>query len=213
MTYAPLAAAYDAVAARYAECIPGRYHETPLHHAMIPAFAAMVLAGGGGPVADAGCGPGHVTAHLSALGVDAFGVDVSPEMVARARADHPGLRFEVGLMGALDVPAAALAGVVANHSIIHTPPELLPETFAEFGRVLASGGLLLLGFPGYEGPEGLAEPFDHMAYPAHRYALDGVAGLLLEAGFAEVARLVVAPGEDARRGFPTAYLLARRTTG
>jgi hypothetical protein len=29
-------------------------------------------------VADVGCGPGHVTAHLRGLGVDAFGIDLSP---------------------------------------------------------------------------------------------------------------------------------------
>ncbi|MEV4176951.1 class I SAM-dependent methyltransferase [Nonomuraea sp. NPDC049709] len=101
MIEASLTAAYDAVAARYAESIPGRYHGNPLHHAMTSAFAALVA--GGGPVADVGCGPGHVTAHLHSLGVSAFGVDLSPEMVALARAAHPDLRFEVGRMESLDV--------------------------------------------------------------------------------------------------------------
>jgi trans-aconitate methyltransferase len=38
-----------------------------------------------GPVADVGCGPGNVTAHLHTLGLTAFGVDLSPEMVGLAR--------------------------------------------------------------------------------------------------------------------------------
>ncbi|MGW2376537.1 hypothetical protein [Kitasatospora sp. NPDC001683] len=35
-------------------------------------FADLVLATGGGPVADVGCGPGHVTAHLHELSLDAW---------------------------------------------------------------------------------------------------------------------------------------------
>ncbi len=54
--------------------------------------------------ADIGCGAGQVTAHLHKLGVDAL----SPGMIATARRDHPGLRFEVGSMTELDLPAAEL---------------------------------------------------------------------------------------------------------
>jgi predicted TPR repeat methyltransferase len=36
-----------------------------------------------------GCGPGHVGAHLRELGLDGFGVDLSPGMVAEARDRHP----------------------------------------------------------------------------------------------------------------------------
>ena len=52
-----------------------------------------VLGAGGGPVADVGCGPGYVTHHLHDAGVDAFGIDLSPEMVALARR-HAGIGAE-----------------------------------------------------------------------------------------------------------------------
>ncbi|SHF65589.1 class I SAM-dependent DNA methyltransferase [Streptoalloteichus hindustanus] len=203
-------AAYDAVAPRYAEKIPERYHANPFNHAMVPVFAELIQAHGGGLVLDVGCGPGHVTAHLHALGVTAFGVDLSPEMIGLARSLHPELRFEVGVMDALKVEDAALAGVLANHSIIHTPPERLSETFAEFHRVLAPGGCLLLGFPAYDDASRLAEPFDHVVSLAYRYSPDRVAELLLGTGFTEVARLVISPNEDPKRGFPQAHLLVRR---
>ncbi|GAA3162931.1 class I SAM-dependent methyltransferase [Planomonospora alba] len=210
----PLAAtraAYDATAAHYAETAPGRFHASPLMHAMVSAFAGLVRAGGNGPVADVGCGPGHVTAHLRSLGVAAFGVDLSPEMVALARAAHPELRFTVGAMESLAAEDASLAGVLANYSIIHTPPERLPAVFAEFGRVLAPGGHLLLGFQACDGSGGPAEAFDHPACPAYRYAPDLLAGLLDAAGMTEAARLVIAPDEESGRRLPHAFLLARRT--
>ncbi|GAB1821403.1 class I SAM-dependent methyltransferase [Herbidospora sp. RD11066] len=200
--------AYNAAASNYARDIPDRYHSTPLSHAMIPLFAELIPSGG--RVADVGCGPGHVTAHLQMLGVDAFGLDLSPEMIALAQALHPALHFETGTMNALPVPDGTLSGVVANYSIIHTRPERLPETFAEFHRVLEPGGHVLLGFQAYDSTE-LAELFDHSVTPAYRYSPDRIAALLLDAGLTEIARLVIAPVEDLKRGFPQAYLLARRT--
>jgi hypothetical protein len=38
----------------------------------------LIHAAGGGPVANVGCGPGRITAHLHELGVDAFGMDLRP---------------------------------------------------------------------------------------------------------------------------------------
>jgi len=203
-------AAYDASATRYAEDIPQFYRSSPLSQAMIPVFAELIRAAGGGLVADVGCGPGHVSAHLSSLGVTVFGVDLSPEMIAIARVTHPELRFEVGQMEDLTADDASLAGVLANYSIIHTPPERLPETLAEFHRVLAPGGYLLLAFQAYDHPGEPAEAFDHAVSLAYRYSPDHVAELLLTAGLTEVARLVIAPAEDPKRGFPQAHLLARR---
>ena len=66
---------YDATAAGYAnevrDILGGRQ---PYLNAALGLFANQVLATGGGPVADVGCGPGHVTAHLHVLGVDPIGI-------------------------------------------------------------------------------------------------------------------------------------------
>jgi hypothetical protein len=75
--------------------------------------------------------------------------------------------------------------------------------------MLVAGGHLLLAFQALDDPGRLSEPFDHRVAPAHRYSPDRVAALAETAGFAEVARLVIAPGEDERRGFPQAHLLFR----
>ncbi|HEX4812014.1 MAG TPA: class I SAM-dependent methyltransferase [Nonomuraea sp.] len=78
-------AAYDTVAADYAELLRDELDAKPLDRVMLAAFAEYARAPGAGEVADLGCGPGRVTAHLHALGVNAFGVDLSPEMIAVAR--------------------------------------------------------------------------------------------------------------------------------
>jgi SAM-dependent methyltransferase len=88
-------ASYDADAAGYAEKVRGLLGGRPYLRASLALFAESVHGAGGGPVADVGCGPGYVTGHLCDAGVDAFGIDLSPEMIAIAARDYPGRRFHV----------------------------------------------------------------------------------------------------------------------
>jgi SAM-dependent methyltransferase len=81
-------AGYDAMAVEYAARFAGEALE-PWDRAMLTAFAEVVS----GPVADVGCGPGTNTAYLGGLGVDVFGIDLSPRTVALTRERFPGLRF------------------------------------------------------------------------------------------------------------------------
>ncbi|MFD0684286.1 class I SAM-dependent methyltransferase [Actinomadura fibrosa] len=197
--------AYDSVAALYAELVGNVESNPPVDRAMLAAFAE--LAGPAGPVADLGCGPGHLTAHLAALGCAAFGVDLSPAMIELARAAHPRLRFDEGSMTALDLADGSVGGVLSWYSTIHTPPEGLPEVLAELHRVLAPGGHLLIGFFGSDEPSVL--PFDHKVTTAYRWPLDRFAALLDDAGFAEAARMSRAP-VDGERPLPHGRILARK---
>ncbi|MGK4581563.1 class I SAM-dependent DNA methyltransferase [Kitasatospora sp. HPMI-4] len=201
-------AAYDAIAAVYAERFRDELERQPLDRAMLSSFAEVMQAAGIGPVADLGCGPGRVTAYLDSLGLDVFGVDLSPSMVELARQEHPGLRFEVGSIAALGQADGALGGVLARYSIIHTPPERVPEVFAEFHRVLAPGGHLLLAVQVSDEPLIPVQEFDHKVSLAYRWSPDRLAELLRAAGLVEVARLLREPNEGER--FQQAYLLARK---
>ncbi|MEU9701646.1 class I SAM-dependent methyltransferase [Streptomyces sp. NPDC047981] len=201
--------AYDAAASTYARLFSDSLRDSPLDRAILGVFAEAVREGGDGRVADLGCGPGHVTAHMAELGLNAFGVDASPAMVELARQAHPRLRFDVGSMSALGIADGALGGVLSRWSIIHIPPPELPGILREFRRVLATGGHLLLGFSASEDASHPTQVFDHAVAPAYRWWPDHLAALLREHGFAEVARTVRAPQPTDRRQFQEVHLLAR----
>lgn len=200
-------ASYDTDACGYAEKVRGLLGERSYLRASLDLFAELVRGAGGGPVADIGCGPGYVTRHLNDAGVDAFGIDLSPEFVALARRDHPDLRFEVGTMTDLDLADGSVAGVVAFWSVIHVPDPAMPRVVGQFRRVLRPGGPLLVGFhvgdetrhtsEGYTG-----RPIDVESY--HRPP-STVAGWLRDAGFTIEAELVLRPDEDV----PGAVIFAR----
>lgn len=202
--------AYDAAALTYAELFGDELRDRPLDRAMLGAFAEHVRANGNGPVADLGCGPGHVTAHLDTLGLSAFGVDASTAMIEAARHAHPDLRFDIGSMAALDIADGVLGGVLSRWSVIHTPPKELPGILAEFHRVLAPGGHLLIGFSASEGAAHPTQVFDHAVAPAYRWWPDHLAASLRTAGLAETARMVLEPQPADRRQFRGVYLLARK---
>ncbi|MEU1290432.1 class I SAM-dependent methyltransferase [Kitasatospora sp. NPDC005856] len=182
---------YDTVAADYLRLVVPPEGMDPVSRAMLAAFAELVRESGGGEVADLGCGPGRVTAYLRGLGVSAFGVDVSGGMIALARRAYPGLRFLRGSMADLDLPDGALGGILAWYSVHHTPVEQLPSLFAEFHRVLAPGGHLLLG--GHAGEPQLLRPawsYGHpVSYASHLVPVGRLVELLEGAGFAVTTRL------------------------
>jgi SAM-dependent methyltransferase len=203
-------ASYNAVAAEYADMVSADLDTKPLDRALFTAFTELVLAGGNRLVADIGCGPGRVTVVLNRLGLDAFGVDLSPEMIAPARRTYPGLRFEVGSMLALDLPSASLGGILAYYSIIHIPFERRWDVFTEFHRVLAPGGQLMLSFQVGDDRGHRAEAFGKtVCLDWYRQQPDEVAELLGRAGFEVWATIRRQP--DATEKTPQASILACKT--
>lgn len=204
-------AGYDAVAADYAEWVSDDLSAKPLDRALLAAFAELVRTDGPGPVGDLGCGPGRITAHLRSLGLNAFGVDLSPAMIAVARRTYPDLRFDEGSITAVAAADDALSGIVAWYSIIHTPPEDLPVVFAEFHRALAPGGHLLLAFQVGDQPRHLAESFGQVvSLDFYRFQPDRIAQLLGDAGLPLFAQLLRDPDETEK--VQQSYLLARKPT-
>lgn len=164
--------AYSRRAHEYAEAL-GRISATaPADRDTIAAWALAC----GGPVVDLGCGPGHWTAYLDALGAKASGVDPSQALIGIARAEHPNVGFAVGT--AADVPPGGAAGVLAWYSLIHVPPERLGEELAAVRRLLRPGGRLLAGF--FAGDA--VAPFDHAVTTAWTWTPEWITERLEEAG-------------------------------
>jgi SAM-dependent methyltransferase len=203
--------AYDAVAVSYADALRDSLATMVWDRTMLAAFAELVTTGGGGPVGDLGCGPGRITGHLASLGLDAFGIDLSPAMVDVARRTHPGVRFDVGSMLGLDLPSASLGGILAYYSIIHLPLERRSELFTEFHRVLAPGGQLMLTFQVGDDRGHRSEAFGKsVSLDWYRLQPDEVAELLRGAGFEVWATVVRQP--DATERVPQGCVLARKAS-
>ncbi|MFF8868645.1 class I SAM-dependent methyltransferase [Streptomyces massasporeus] len=200
---------YDTVAEEYAVQIGDLRPGTALDRGVLHGFAELV--GEGGEVADLGCGPGRVTAYLASQGLSVFGLDLSESMLAIARRENPGLRFEQGAMQDLDLPDGSLDGVVAWYSIIHTPEEHLPALFAGFHRVLRPGGHLLLGFQCGDKHRRYEEAFGHqVSLTFRRGRPERVGALLSGAGFTVRATTVREPDEAQGEPVAQASLVARK---
>ncbi|KJQ54473.1 class I SAM-dependent methyltransferase [Microbacterium sp. SA39] len=159
-----------------------------------------------GRLLDAGCGPGHWTDLLDDGHREASGVDISEAFLDAARSRYPHLTFSNASLRGLPVADASLGGILAWYSLIHTHPADVPAVLAEFARVLAPGGSLLLGvFIGEP-----REPFGHAVTTAYSWSADALEELLTDAGFEAVfrERREREPGEISAR--PHGALIARR---
>jgi SAM-dependent methyltransferase len=200
---------YDTTAEDFATWIAGELATKPLDRALLKTFAELVT----GPVADVGCGTGRITAFLHGLGVEVFGTDLSPGMVAVASRTHPELRFEEGRMDALDVEDGALGGIVAWYSTIHVPDTHLPAVFTEFHRALASGGYLQLAFQAGDRTVHRTRAGGHdVALTFHNRRPEWMAEQLAASGLRVVATVLRDPDRegDYPEAEPQAYVLARR---
>jgi ubiquinone/menaquinone biosynthesis C-methylase UbiE len=171
--------AYGAAAEQYIDLI----RCTPMHAGDL-ALIARHLSIRPGAVLDVGCGPGHLTAHLRSLEVDAVGLDPVPEFIDHARVAYPTGRYGLGSMRQLPVRDRSVAGILAWYSLIHLPPADLDGALVELRRAMAPDAKLVVGF--FEGDEVVA--FEHKVVTAYYWPVDAFAERLRRAGFTEIER-------------------------
>lgn len=198
---------YDVVAEEYATRFRDELAGKPLDRALLACLAEQ--AGDTAPVADLGCGPGHVAAWLAGRGVAAVGIDLSAAMIAVGRRDYPQVEFRQGDLLALPAATGEFGAAVAFYSIIHLEPGDLHRAFTQTRQVLRPGGLFLVSFHAGAEVRHLDEWWDHAVDLTFRFFEPAaIAEAFERAGFRTEMRLerVSYPGEVATR---RAYLLAR----
>jgi 2-polyprenyl-3-methyl-5-hydroxy-6-metoxy-1,4-benzoquinol methylase len=101
-------------------------------------------------VLDIGCGRGEFLELMRIAGVDARGIDLSPESVALCRSKN--LEAEIAdLFAYLSAqPAGALGGIFCAQVVEHLPPERLPEFIKLAARSLDPGGIIAIETPNPE---------------------------------------------------------------
>lgn len=166
---------YAAVADDYASMLGSIEVTAPEDRSAVERWATTVH----GSILDAGCGPGHWTAHLADLGHDVAGLDPVDEFIEIAVRARPDVTYQVGgFVDLLDVPDR-YGGILAWYSLIHLDPDDVHDVLQTFHSALAAGGRLLTGF--FDGVR--LEPFDHAVSLAWRWPANRLQELLEDAGF------------------------------
>jgi SAM-dependent methyltransferase len=112
-------------------------------NAIAPLLKAARLKAGD-KLLDVACGSGALAAAAREQGAQATGIDLTPGMIALAKARHPGIDFREAEVEHLPFPAGAFDVVACNFGIGHFPyPE---RAVAECARVLKAGGGLVLAW-------------------------------------------------------------------
>ena len=203
---------YDRVAERYAAEIAGELTGKPFDRGLLDAVAELA---GGGPVADVGCGPGHVAAYLAGRGARTVGLDLSPGMCAVARA--AGVPAAAADLTALPLRAGSVAGLVCMYTVIHLDRSARAAAYREFARVLSPGGQALIAFhtSDPDHPTGteqhVAEWWGRPVDLTFRYLdADEEVAALAGAGLALLARLDRSPHDGLEHPSHRSYLVVGR---
>jgi SAM-dependent methyltransferase len=149
--------------------LPGTAGEIAHEHWHRYAFARRFVAGR--RVLDVACGEGYGSALLAEAAAHVTGVDIDSQTLAHARsayADRANVDFALGSAASLPIADASADAVVSFETIEHLDAADQPKMLAEFARVLAPDGVLVLSSPNrpeYSERRGYVNPF-------HRHELD-----------------------------------------
>lgn len=105
---------------------------------LVDAFVRLSGLGAAARVVDLGCGSGVFTDVLRRRGYTCAGVDLSPKLIALARAKYPGVEFVEGDVEQLPFGDASFDGVLLSGLVHHLPDP--SRCAAEAFRILRPGG-------------------------------------------------------------------------
>ena len=159
-----IAASYDAIAERWLE--PRLETNGIRQHEQAVRFRA-----GGGRALDVGCGcSGRFTRLLERHGYEVEGLDVSTQMIALARARHPGVTFHQADV-CVWTPPQPYDFITAWDSIWHVPQDRGEGVVRKLCEALTPGGVFLWTTGGTDGP---GEKRDAAMGPPMYYSVPGI---------------------------------------
>ena len=105
----------------------------------------------GSRILDAGCGPGRVSAVLHACGHEVVGVDVDPELIAAANADHVGPTWLIADLSELDLASQGQiepfdAAVIAGNVLAFVASGTEQRVLTRIAQHLKPDGFAVVGF-------------------------------------------------------------------
>lgn len=131
-----------------------------------------------GALLDAGCGTGGLLCRLRGLGRPLFGCDINPAAAARAAAKS-GALTACADANRLPFADASFTALVSCDVLCHRAVEPA-AALAEFRRVLAPGGTLVLNLPAYQW---LHSAHDRRVHNLRRFTAGGARRAVEAAGF------------------------------
>lgn len=137
--------------------------------------------GPAGRLLDAGCGTGGLLARMAVLGRPLAGLDFNPAAAARAAAKS-GALATAGDANRLPFGDGSVAALTSCDVLCHRAVDP-PAALAEFHRVLAPGGTLVLNLPAYQW---LRSAHDVRVHNDRRFTARQGRALLAAAGFTAI---------------------------
>ena len=146
-------------------------------------------------ILDVGCGAGVPIARTLARRHHVTGVDMSQEMIHRARRNVPAGRFIRADITSTDFAPLSFEAVVAIYSIFHLPREEQPALFQRIHRWLRPGGYLLCSLSYYNEAGYTESGFFGVTMYWSNYALSEYLDTLARVGFEVVSITSTAEGK------------------
>jgi len=133
--------------------------------------------------------------ELSATAAVAVGMDVSAEIVVRAKRRFPNLPYAAANVKNLPFLSSVFDIIISNSTLDHLPREEVPEAVRELGRILKPGAILILTLDNKHNP---LHVFSHWIrrffgwfYTDRCYSVPETTRLLRENGFQVLAATAV----------------------
>jgi len=137
------------------------------------------------PVLDAGCAFGRDSAVLASKGLRTVGIDMSDELLTRAKSLHPDFEFAKMDVRELNFPDNSFSGIWCNAVLLHLKDVDVQTALAEFYRVLKPGGAVCISFKEGKGEQEVMEMFSSDQSRFYNFkTMDDTVALLEQQGFA-----------------------------